>query len=81
METNERLKELLTRVPDTYWDFEFSMLHFPEKYGYTDQLIEYMEQHPDARTDDIIEFAEDIEDALGIPADDCDGISPFPDDE
>ncbi len=81
MDKLERLRELVRQVPDNYPDFENGVPHFANKYGYVDQLIEYMETHPEATASEVDEYIDDLEDALGIPADDCDGISPLPDDE
>lgn len=68
MDKIERLRELVRKVPDAYGDFESGVPHFAEKYGYVDQLIEYMQNHPDATTSEIGEYTEKIEDELGIPA-------------
>ncbi len=70
MDKSKKLQELLRKVPDTYSDFEFYMLHVPQKYHYEDDLIRYLEEHPDATTSEIADFVEETEDALGIPADD-----------
>ena len=70
MDKSKKLQELLHKVPDTYSDFEFYMLHVPQKYHYEDDLIRYLEEHPDATTSEIADFVEETEDALGIQADD-----------
>lgn len=73
MDKQERLQELLKKVPDTYSDFEICVAHFAHKFGYEDRMIEYLEKHPEASTSEVAVFEMKVEDELGIPDDDIEG--------
>ncbi len=52
------LEKLLKKVPDTYPDFVSGMLAFLEDDGkeITEKIIKFMQENPDAKTDDVISY-------------------------
>ncbi len=60
--TKQKYKERLRKVPDFYSDFVIGMLAAFEQDDaeITKKMIEFMENNPDAHTDDIIGYHIDI---------------------
>lgn len=53
---DSELIELLTNVSDSYEDFVFGVALIARMTGTRDELVKYITEHPEAMTDDIIEF-------------------------
>ena len=54
MDKVKRLEELLNNVSDGYPDFVISTVHSAIRNNITDQLIAFIEEHPDANSSEII---------------------------
>ena len=59
----EKLQQMLRDVSDSYWDFvEGVMIYAKDKEEHCVELIEYIEEHPEACTSDILKFVATRED-------------------
>lgn len=57
-----KLKELLERVPDKYDDFIQACLSEAEDNPEEGiELVKFLTENPDAKTDDVIDFMDDFE--------------------
>ena len=63
MDNSKRLEELLNNVSDGYTDFVEGISFSARKHNFTDRLIKFIEEHPDANSSEIIERATEL---LGI---------------
>jgi hypothetical protein len=57
---NANLKNLLLQVSDCYDDFVKGCLFLAKDYGVENSLINWLENNPEARTDEIIEKIDDL---------------------
>ncbi|MCH5200612.1 MAG: hypothetical protein J1F60_06590 [Oscillospiraceae bacterium] len=53
--SEQRLKELLTNVSDSYDDFVNGELLFAKKHNYVDKIIDFIENTPNVTTSQVIE--------------------------
>ncbi len=54
MDNSKRLEELLNNVSDGYPDFVKVIVESARRNNITDQLIAFIEEHPDANSSEII---------------------------
>ena len=59
MDTKDKLTEMLETVPDSYKDFVSGIINTLDTEELQEELISYMENHPDADTSDIIIYVDD----------------------
>ena len=69
-EKYNRLLQLTHSVVDTYNDFVLAITISAKRYHYMDQMIQFMEENPDATSSEIIEYQNIVEDELGLSYDD-----------
>ena len=53
--SEQKLRELLTNVADSYEDFVEGELLFAKKRNYVEKIIEFIENTPDVTTSQVIE--------------------------
>ena len=59
-ETMDELKDLLENVSDTYYDFVFGVCHLVKcREDGAQLMIDYIKEHPNAKSDDIIDWLEE----------------------
>ena len=59
-EAEDELKDLLENVSDSYFDFVFGVCHLAKCRADGARLvIDYIKKHPDAKSDDIIDWMEE----------------------
>ena len=80
MTDREKLEERLKQVPDTYDDLVKGVSIFAERDGYAKDMLKMLEEHPEATSDDVLEYEYEICVERGIPMDDV-GTEPEDDDE
>ena len=62
-----RLAELAAKVPDTYPDFITALPLFAVSEGVAPQVIEFIEKNPSAKSDDILDYLDEVSDFDGSP--------------
>lgn len=59
----EKLISLLNGIEDAYFDFVSAMTHYAErKQSRQDALLQYLEEHPGAKTSDVVKFVSEQKD-------------------
>ena len=56
----EELKELLTQIDDSYFDFISAVLHYAEKKeSRLHKLISFLKENPEVKSSDVVRFVSD----------------------
>ena len=63
----KRLAELASQVPDSYADFVTALPLFAMAEGVAPQVIEFIEKNPEAKSDDILDYLDEVSEFDGSP--------------